>query len=148
MLGGGHQMKSGLTTRSSARPRTERHGRAEPPLAWQASYVAEQWSKTASLYDGPRALGGLIQVANGRLRFKAHAFDKALGGREVDVALNEVERLTLTKRSLLAPRRHVLVETRDGVRARFLVNGAKDVLQGLARDVREAGSDVQIVGLD
>ena len=110
--------------------------------------MSSPWSKTASLYDGPRAVGGSLKVADGDLRFEAHALDKALRGREVSFSLASVERLTLTKRSFIAPRRHVLVETRDGMRARFLVNGAKDVLRALARDVREAGSDAEVVGLD
>jgi hypothetical protein len=110
--------------------------------------MTEQWSKTASLYDGPRAVGGSLHVGAGRLRFKAHAFDKALKGREVDFPLDVVARLTLTHRSLLAPRRHVLVETREGIRARFLINGAKDVLRRLARDAQDAGAAVELVGLD
>ena len=110
--------------------------------------MADPWSKTASLYDGPRAVGGSLQVSSGRLRFKAHAFDKALKGREVDLALSSVERLTLTKRSWFAPRRHVLVETRDGERARFLINGAKGVTRRLAHDVKDAGTTPEVVGLD
>ena len=110
--------------------------------------MSASWSKRASLYDGPRAVGGSLTVGGGRLRFEAHAFDKALKGREIDVALETVHRLTLTTRSVFTPRRHVLVETREGVRARFLVNGAKDVLRALARDVRAAGSDPEIEGLD
>jgi hypothetical protein len=84
------------------------------------SAMAESWSKVASLFDGPRA---------------------------VDVPLASVARLTLTKRSLTAPRRHVLVEMGDGVRARFLVNGAKGVLERLAVDARTAGAALEVVGL-
>ncbi|WP_182524378.1 hypothetical protein [Nocardioides dongkuii] len=111
--------------------------------------MTEEWSKIASLYDGPRAVGGSLQVGAGRLRFRAHAIDRALKGREIDVPLDAISRLTLTDRSLLAPRRHVLVETYDGVRARFLVNGAKKVIHRLSRDVSEAtGTAVEVVGLD
>jgi hypothetical protein len=110
--------------------------------------MAESWSKVASLYDGPRAVGGSLQVGAGRLRFKAHAIDRALNGREVDFPLATIDRLMLTKRSLITPRRHVLVETRDGVRARFLVNGAKGVLSRLATDAREEGAALEVVGLD
>lgn len=110
--------------------------------------MSSSWTKAASLYDGPRAVGGSLEVGGGWLRFKAHAFDRALKGREVSLPLETAERLELTRRSLIAPRRHVLVETSDGVRARFLVNGAKGVLEAIARDAREAGSDPDVVGLD
>lgn len=110
--------------------------------------MMEQWSKGASLYDGPRAVGGSLRVGGGRIRFEAHAFDRTLKGREVDYPLAAVSRLTLTKRSLIAPRRHVLVETHDGGRARFLVNGARDVLHRLATEAREAGAEFYAVGLD
>ncbi len=110
--------------------------------------MAEPWSKIASLYDGPRAVGGSLRVGDGRLRFRAHAFDRALNGREVDLPLSDVARLTLTRRSFIAPRRHVLVETRGGVRARFLVNGAKDVLRRLDRAARDAGALPEVVGLE
>lgn len=94
--------------------------------------MATEWTKAASLYDGPRAVGGSLRVGSGRIRFKAHVVDKMLNGREVDLPLAEVTRLSLTERSLVAPRRHVLVEMQDGTRARCLVNGAKNVLRRLA----------------
>ena len=97
------------------------------------------WKKIASLYDGPRAVGGRITVADGRLTFRPHALDRALAGRALDVPLASVRRVSLTPRSWWAPRRHVLVETHDGVRARFLVNGARGVVERLLEDVRAAG---------
>ncbi len=97
------------------------------------------WKQVASLYDGPRAVGGQIVVDGGRLKFEPHAFDRALAGKSIDVPLTSVERITLTSRSWLAPRRHVLVETTEDVRARFLVNGAKALIEDLAEAVKRAG---------
>lgn len=110
--------------------------------------MSEPWSKGASLYDGWRAVGGSLRVADGRLTFRAHAFDRALNGREVDLPLVAVARLTLTERGLTTPRRHVLVETHDCVRARFLVNGARGVIHRLAQDALEAGAVTEVIGID
>lgn len=110
--------------------------------------MSKQWSKGASLYDGARAVGGSMSVVDERLRFEPHAFDRALKGREVDFPLAAVGRLTLTKRSLIAPRRHVLIETNDGGRARFLVNGARQVIQDLVTLSREVGAEPEVVGLE
>lgn len=109
--------------------------------------MSEPWSKVASLYDGWRAVGGSLRVGNDRLTFKAHAVDRALNGREVDFPLASIARLTLTERTLKAPRRHVLVETRDGVRARFLVNGAKGVIARLSQDALAAGAAPEVIGV-
>ena len=100
-----------------------------------------KWSKVASLYDGRRAVGGRMHVGDGRLQFKPHAFDRALRGRSLDVPLSSISRLSLTRRTWSAPRRHVLVETADGGHARFLVNGAQGVMSQLAEAVRDAGTE-------
>ena len=98
-------------------------------------------SKTASLFDGPRAVGGRLHVTSDeRRQFRPHGFDRALAGRALDVPLNAVTRLSRTKRSWFAPRRHVLVETADGTRARFLVNGAAELVERLADAARAAGA--------
>ena len=105
---------------------------------------AAEWTKIASLYDGPRAVGGRLVVGEGRLKFVPHRVDRALAGRALDVPLLSVEALTLTSRSWFAPRRHVLVETSDGVRARLLVNGARALIDRLADAVRAAGGSPNI----
>lgn len=110
--------------------------------------MAEGWSKLASLYDGVVAVGGRMRVGDSRLRFGPHALDRSWGGRELDVPLDAIVRLTLTKRSLLKPRRNVLIETSNGQRARFLVNGAENVVRSLARDAQESGANPEVVGLD
>lgn len=99
------------------------------------------WSKVASLYDGRRAVGGRLHVRDGRLLFVPHAFDRALSGRSLDMPLRSIGRVSLTRRSWTAPRRHVLVETTEGVEARFLVNGARDVIATVAEAARAAGAE-------
>lgn len=105
---------------------------------------ASAWGKRASLYAGPRAVGGRVSTPPGRLVFTPHALDRALAGRSLDVSLDSISRLTLTTRSWFAPRRHVLVETDDGVRARFLVNGARGVIEHLAQAARAAGREPDV----
>lgn len=102
------------------------------------------WGKRASLYDGPRAVGGRVSTPPGRLVFTPHALDRALAGRALDVPLASISRLTLTHRAWFAPRRHVLVETDDGARARFLVNGARAVIEHLAQSAQAAGRAPEI----
>ena len=65
----------------------------------------------------------------------------ALRGRSLDVPLSSVSHPSLTRRTWFAPRRHVLVETTDGERARFLINGARNVIATLAEAVRETGTE-------
>lgn len=102
------------------------------------------WRRRASLYDGPRAVGGRVSTPPGRLVFTPHALDRALAGRALDVPLASISRLTLTQRSWFAPRRHVLVTTDDGVSARFLVNGARAVIEHLAHSAQAAGRAPEI----
>ncbi|WP_246003434.1 hypothetical protein [Nocardioides aurantiacus] len=103
------------------------------------------WDKTASLYDGPRAVGGRLHVTpDQRLQFRPHGFDRALGGRTLDIGLDTTTRLSRTKRTWFAPRRHVLVETADGTRARPLVNGAADLIERLAGAARTAGANPDV----
>jgi hypothetical protein len=50
----------------------------------------ETFSKRANYSAGKRAVGGRLYVTDRRLVFEAHGFDKALGGKSVDVPLRDV----------------------------------------------------------
>lgn len=104
-------------------------------------------SRTASLYDGPRAVGGTVHIARGRLTFGPHAFDRALAGRSFECPLESISAITLDRRRLWAPRRHVLIDTHDGSHARFLINRQRTFIQDVVAACRERGSSPKIVGL-
>ncbi len=98
-----------------------------------------EWSQVASIYQGPRAVGGKIQVSQGRFAFQPHTFDRKTGGRGLDVALTDITRITSTRRSWYAPRRHLRVEMSDGRTVRFLVNKVDRLMARLAEPMRAAG---------
>ncbi len=59
----------------------------------------ETHSKRANYSAGNRAVGGRLHVTDRHLVFEAHGFDKALGGKSVDVPLRESRRSRSTRRA-------------------------------------------------
>jgi len=85
------------------------------------------WQHGASLYQGRRALGGHVKVANGKFEVEPHAFDRKTGGRPFSVSLSSITSIEQTARSwnpaTFSRLKCLLIETSDGTEAKFLVNG-------------------------
>lgn len=100
------------------------------------------WQHGASLYQGPRAIGGRIEVGSDSLDFVPHLVDRTTGGRGLSVPLASVASVEETARSWrpasFSPRRCLLVRTDDGREAKFLVNGLRDLVERLEDAVRRA----------
>jgi hypothetical protein len=89
-----------------------------------------------------RAVGGHLQVEDGRLRFEPHGFDAATGGRGVDVDLRDVHEVDVAP---LAGdvfggglRRRLRVRLRDGTDVLFVVSRVRQRVEELTAAVRDA----------
>ena len=105
----------------------------------------EDWSVRASYWRGDRALGGHLRVADGVLGFEPHGLERALGGNtRFSTPLRDVVRLARALRSFKVPRRRLIVTTRSGEEAFFLVSTLDDVIQKLEAAVEAQGGSVEI----
>jgi hypothetical protein len=100
------------------------------------------WEQRASLYQGRRAVGGRITVSPRQLEFAPHVLDRKTGGRSVRMDLCSITVVGRTERSwrlsTFSPRRCLFVETVDGARATFLVNGLDGLVDRLHWAISES----------
>lgn len=99
----------------------------------------ETFSKRANYSAGKRAVGGKLHVTDRRVVFEAHGFDKALGGKSMEVPLSDVTAVSVEPKGSF-----IKNMTSGGARARlrvdagdtahlFVVSGVQDVVQQLRR---------------
>jgi hypothetical protein len=95
--------------------------------------MGEEWScranRTMKWY---RAAGGKLAITDGRLEFRPHAADRALGADAWSVGLDEVRAVGREPRGLNplngALRERLRVETRSGPPELFVVSKLDDVI--------------------
>lgn len=98
------------------------------------------WSVRANYWRGWRALGGHLRVSDGVLTFAPHGLERALGGNTpFTAALCEIVRVGRARRSFLVPRRRLVVATRSGDQALFLVPKLDTVIRRLSEAIQAAG---------
>jgi hypothetical protein len=103
------------------------------------------WSVRANYWRGDRALGGHLRVSEGVLRFEPHGLERALGGdTPFTTPLSDVVRLARAPRSLRVPRHRLIVTTRTGDEAFFLVPKLDSVIQRLGAAIEASGRAPQV----
>ncbi|WP_157412795.1 hypothetical protein [Aeromicrobium sp. Root236] len=103
------------------------------------------WSARANYWRGDRALGGHVRVAEGVLTFEPHGLERALGGDTAfSTKLVDVVRLSRAPRSFRVPRRRLVVTTRSGDEAYFLVSKLDSVIRRLAVAIESDGGHVDV----
>lgn len=85
----------------------------------------------ASWFDGWRAVGGTLRADSGGLQFSPHSLDRKLGSQPFEIAASDVKCVGVGKRSILKPRRHLVVRL-DDCEHRFLVSQSTLLAQQVA----------------
>jgi hypothetical protein len=103
------------------------------------------WSVRANYWRGDRALGGHLKVSGGMLIFDPHGLERSLGGDTVfTCTLSDVRRLSRARRSFRVPRRRLIVTTRTGDEAFFLVPKLDDLIERLRAAIEARGGRPEI----
>jgi hypothetical protein len=103
--------------------------------------MTSSWEHGASLYQGRRAIGGHIKVGRGKFEFAPHVLDRKTGGRSLSVDLSSITAVDRSERSwklsTFSPRQCLIIETSDGLTAKFLVNRLDALVDRLRSAVDE-----------
>lgn len=97
--------------------------------------------------QGGRAVGGHLSVAERRIAFTPHGFDRATGGQGFDHSLNEIGSVDIAPRTFhpfdggLSKR--LRLNMRDGSEALFVVRRAAGLRDQIIRSVETGGGSSQ-----